>query len=74
MKKPQYKTKVWYETSEAVELLATERKILEFLHKDSEHHFDDVRPITQVTLFELRKRIQEKKGWLTDVRWASEND
>ena len=74
MKKPLYKTKVWYETSEAVELLATERKILEFLHKDSEHHYDDVRPITQVTLFELWKRIQEKKEWLTDVRRAWEND
>nr|DAS81124.1 MAG TPA: hypothetical protein [Bacteriophage sp.] len=41
--------------------MACERKILEFLHKDSEHHLDDVRPITQVTLFELWKRIQEKK-------------
>ena len=63
-----------YAMSEAVELLACERKILEFLHKDSKHHYEDVRPITQVTLFELRKRIQQKKDWLKDVRRASEND
>lgn len=60
--------------SEVLELLACERKMLEFLHKDSEHHFDDVKPITMHNLFEFWKRIQEKKDWLKDVRRASEDD
>lgn len=72
MKKPLYHTKVWYEVSEAVELLAVERKILEYLHKDSQSHLDDVKPITSHNLFEFRKWIQDEKWKLTDVKRADD--
>ena len=72
MKKFLYHTKVWYEVSEAVELLAVERKILEFLHKDSVSHMDEVKPITQQNLFDFRKRVQDRKDSLTDVKRAED--
>lgn len=74
MKKPLYHTKVWYEVSEAVELLAVERKILEFLHKDSVSHMDEVKPITQQNLFEFWKRVQERKDSMTDVKRAKDEE
>ncbi|MBQ5945195.1 hypothetical protein IJL65_02065 [bacterium] len=58
--------------SEAVELLAVERKILEFLHKDSVSHMDEVKPITQQNLFDFRKRVQDRKDSLTDVKRAED--
>jgi len=58
--------------SEAVELLAVERKILEFLHKDSVSHMDEVKPITQQNLFSFRKRVQDRKDSLTDVKRAED--
>ena len=55
-----------------MELLAVERKILEFLHKDSVSHMDEVKPITQQNLFDFRKRVQDRKDSLTDVKRAED--
>lgn len=74
MKKPLHTTKVSYDMSEVLELLACERKMLEFLHKDSEHHFDDVKPITMHNLFEFWKRVQIQKEKLKDLLADEEND
>lgn len=60
--------------SEVLELLACERKMLEFLHKDSEHHLDDVKPITMHNLFEFWKRVQIQKEKLKDLLADEEND
>ena len=67
MKTPLYTTKVNYDRSEALDLLVVERKILEYLHKDSEHHFDDVQPITEHNLFDFWRRVQKNKDLLKDV-------
>lgn len=57
-----------------MELLAVERKILEFLHKDSVSHMDEVKPITQQNLFEFWKRVQERKDSMTDVKRAKDEE
>lgn len=74
MKKPLYTTKVNYDRSEALDLLVVERKILEYLHKDSEHHFDDVQPITEHNLFDFWRRVQKNKDLLKDVERADKEE
>lgn len=69
-RKQQYKE--WsFKMSEATEILASERLILEYLSNRWKANEEDVKNIKECWLYEFRVFIQKKKDSL-DVEWAKD--
>lgn len=72
IKKPIWQRWNWnIQKSEALDLLACESLILEFLHQWA-WYWDEVKPITKCSLFEFWKFIEQKKDKLWVADWEKE--